>query len=326
VPPGVSSGRPASRRCRSSTTRPTSAGSLPRLATVYALDAAQKELRKAFLGRSEEDARQVEALAAGLKAYASRFNVETLQECREACGGQGYLVANRLSVLKDDTDVFTTFEGDNTVLLQLVARSRLTDFRDRFGESRFVNVLKYLSEQAATAVSELNPIVTRRTDEDHLRGFDLHRAAFRYREDHVLAGVASELRGRIQDGTDSFLAALEVQEELLRLARAHVERQVLEAFLERIEHCREPGLREVLEPLARLFALSRIEADAAWFLTHGYLEPPKAKAVREQVDALCREIRPHAVPLVDAFGIPDACLGAPIAFGLGGDRDPGLRS
>src|SRR3712207_8557762 len=51
----------------------------------------------------------------------------------EACGGAGYLQENRLPHLKADTDVFTTFEGDNTVLLQLVAKGLLTGYRDAFG-------------------------------------------------------------------------------------------------------------------------------------------------------------------------------------------------
>src|SRR5207253_6012540 len=32
------------------------------------------------------------------------------------------------------SDLFTTFEGDNTILLQLVSKSLLTGYRDHFGE------------------------------------------------------------------------------------------------------------------------------------------------------------------------------------------------
>ena len=56
----------------------------------------------------------------------------TIQECREACGGAGYLAENRFTALKADTDVFTTFEGDNHVLLQLVAKGLLTDYASEF--------------------------------------------------------------------------------------------------------------------------------------------------------------------------------------------------
>jgi acyl-CoA oxidase len=43
------------------------------------------------------------------------------------------------------------------------------------------------------------------------------------------------------------------------------------------------------------------------------LEAGKARAIRKQVDALCLELRPAALGLVDAFAIPDEILAAPIA-------------
>lgn len=49
--------------------------------------------------------------------YNGRFAV---QECREACGGQGLLTVNRVGQLKAEYDVQLTFEGDNNVLMQQV--------------------------------------------------------------------------------------------------------------------------------------------------------------------------------------------------------------
>jgi acyl-CoA oxidase len=34
-----------------------------------------------------------------------------LQECREACGGMGFLSANKIGVMVYDTNVDVTFEG-----------------------------------------------------------------------------------------------------------------------------------------------------------------------------------------------------------------------
>ncbi len=42
------------------------------------------------------------------------------------------------------------------------------------------------------------------------------------------------------------------------------------------------------------------------------MEPVKTKAIRKQVDQLCWELRQEAVPLVNAFGIPDRLLGAEV--------------
>src|ERR671921_7698 len=77
--------------------------------------------------------RELESRAAGLKAAQTWHATRTIQMAREACGGAGYLQENRLPHLRADTDVFTTFEGDNTVLLQLVAKGLLTGYRDNFG-------------------------------------------------------------------------------------------------------------------------------------------------------------------------------------------------
>ncbi len=95
---------------------------LPLLARTYALHFAQEvvadELHQVFSGleAGEEPRRRLESRAAGTKALGTWHATRTIQECREACGGQGYRAANRFAALKADTDVFTTFEGDNTVL------------------------------------------------------------------------------------------------------------------------------------------------------------------------------------------------------------------
>ena len=77
-----------------------------------------------------EEQRELESRAAGLKAANTWHATRAIQEAREACGGAGYLAENRLIALKADTDVFTTFEGDNHVLTQLVAKELLTAYAD----------------------------------------------------------------------------------------------------------------------------------------------------------------------------------------------------
>jgi acyl-CoA oxidase len=69
----------------------------------------------------------------------------------------------------------------------------------------------------------------------------------------------------------------------------------------------------VLNRLRELFALSVLEREEGWLLAHGVFERSKGEAVRTLVNRSCGELRPHAVSLVDGFGIPDEILGAPIA-------------
>jgi len=61
---------------------------------------------------------------------------------------------NRFAALKADTDVFTTFEGDNTVLLQLVAKGLLTEYGDEFGNLDTAGMVRYLASTAVETVIE----------------------------------------------------------------------------------------------------------------------------------------------------------------------------
>ncbi len=286
---------------------------LPRLATTLGLHFAVRGLVRLHASRTAVEDAEVEVLAAGLKAYASRHCVETLQACREACGGEGYDAANRLAALKADTDVFTTFEGANPVLLQLVAKGLLSRFRHQMGDLKLWTIVRYLADRAGTSLAELNPVVTRRTDEEHLRDPMFHHAAFAYREERLLRSVARRLKARIDQGMDSHRAVGECQDHLVELALAHVERVILDHFQEAVAHAPAPGLSEALSAQASLYALWRMEAHRGWYLEAGYVEPPKSKAIRAQVNVLCAESREHARLLVDGFGIPDGVLDAPIA-------------
>ena len=57
---------------------------------------------------------------------------------------------------------------------------------------------------------------------------------------------------------------------------------------------------------------SALEADLSWFLMHRHVSVERAKAIRRGVNDLCEQLRPHARTLVDAFGIPEALLTAPM--------------
>lgn len=278
---------------------------MPRLATTLALHFAVRSLQGRFAGAAQAEDPELEVRAAALKAYASDHCVDTVQACREACGGQGYLAENRFSALKEDTDVFTTFEGANLVLYQLVSKGLLSRFREEMGDLTFWRAIKVLGERAETSLTELNPVVKRRTDPEHLRDASFHRAALTYREDRLLRSAAMRLRARLRDGMESFEAVNQVQDHLVALARAHAERVTLEAFQEAVAKAPAPGMSELLADTSALYALSRIEADRGWFLEAGYLEAAKSRAIRGQVLELSGEVAECAEYLVGGFGIPE---------------------
>ncbi len=290
---------------------------MPLLANAYALHFSLNYLTERFINRKEEDMQEIEALAAGLKSFSTWNTTATLQECRECCGGKGYLSENRIEVLKNDSDIYTTFEGDNTVLMQLVAKSRLTEFKQEFANMNVFGILNYVADQAKTSLSELNPIIVRNTDEDHLLDPEFQLNAFKYRERDILTSAAKRLRRHISEGMDSFDAFNVSQTHLVQVGLAYVERIILEQFILQIEKTKDAGCKAVLKKLCDLFALSQIENNKGWYLESGYMEGVKTKAIRKLMNQLCWEVRQEAVPLVNAFNIPDACLAAPIGVKTG---------
>ena len=289
---------------------------LPPLATTYALHIALSELRRMYSTSTASETEQdtIESLASGLKAYSTWHTTQTLQTAREACGGQGFLTANRLATLKEDTDVFTTFEGDNTVLMLQVAKTRLSFFRQQFGDLNFFGILKYLGEQASHRFTDSNPIVARKADPAHLRSTWFHRNAMGFRSEKLLRSVAARLKGRIEDGMSSFDAFIECQDHLLTMSEAYIEEHLVRMFRRAILAEEDEDLAALLRRVYELFALSVIEKRSGWFLEQDYISGSKSKAIRKEVNKLCDELRPDAELLVDGFLIPDKLLAAPIAF------------
>jgi acyl-CoA oxidase len=288
---------------------------LPLVAKAYATQFGLDHLLERYVNRSEEDMREIEAMAAGLKSYATWFTTAAIQECREATGGKGYLAENRFADLKADTDIFTTFEGDNTVLMQLLAKSLLADFQKSFREDGNFAVLKYLGRRMATIVTEQNPYTVRQTDREHLESRDFYQYAFSFRSRRLTSTLAQRLRAFIKGGMTAYEAGLRCQTHMIEAAEAYVENLILEKSLERMDTlAKEDPIRPLMQKVVALFALHTIEGHRGWYLESDYISGQKSKAIRKLIDKLCAELRPEAGALVNGFGIPDELLGAPIAL------------
>ena len=298
---------------------------LPLIARSYALQFAQNELvaKCHELQTSDdpdaEEQRELESRAAGLKAHNTWHATGAIQEAREACGGAGYLAENRLIALKADTDVFTTFEGDNHVLIQLVAKEMLTAYADDIKGMSPVEWVRFAANFAGERVLKrtaaetiMQTILDTRQDNEE-EGSLFNRGTqvkmFEDREEYMIASVARRLQGKTKE-MSAFDAFNAVQDHVLHAATAHIDRIVLEAFVAGIDSCETTSAegqeaRKILGMVCDLYALSVIEDDKAWFIEHRFLSTERAKAVTRAINDRCRLLRPHAEMLVDGFGIPE---------------------
>ncbi|MCV7194740.1 acyl-CoA dehydrogenase family protein [Mycolicibacterium brumae] len=304
----------------------------PLIAKSYALQFAQNELvtKCHELQTSDdpdpEEQRELEARAAGLKAANTWHATRAIQESREACGGAGYMADNRLVALKADTDVFTTFEGDNVVLTQLVAKELLTAYADDIKSMSPVGWVRFAANFAGERVLKrtaaetiMQTILDTRQDneeEGSLFNRGTQMQMFEDREEYTLSSVARRLQGKSKEMSE-FEAFNAVQDHVLHAAKAHIDRIIMEAFVAGIDSCPDPEARRVLELVCDLYALCAIEEDKAWFIEHRFLSTERAKAVTRGINERCRTLRPYAQTLVDGFGVPEQCRNAEMLHSAG---------
>ncbi|WP_343487491.1 acyl-CoA dehydrogenase [Allomuricauda sp. d1] len=284
---------------------------IPKVASTYVYHAVlQKAMHEYAV--SEGDKRKIETQVAGLKAIITWFSTATIQECREACGGKGYLLENRIADLKNDTDIFTTFEGDNTVLLQLAAKGVLSGFRAEFNSGGFISVLKLLGSRISDKIATINPAYSNKVDREHLYNPKFHLHALDFRLRRLTYTVAMRIRNYIKKGVPSYQAFLKTQTHLLELGKAYSDALAMKWYYEFVKEVDDKEYQELLYQLGALHGLSIIRKNASWYLEQGYLGSTKSKAIRQRVERLSTELRPHAKALVAGFAIPEHLMTAPI--------------
>ncbi|KAL5556350.1 hypothetical protein UlMin_038586 [Ulmus minor] len=290
---------------------------MPMLASTYAfhfttLDLVEKyaEMKRTH---DEQLIGDVHALSAGLKAYVTSYTAKSLSVCREACGGHGYAAVNRFGSLRNDHDIFQTFEGDNTVLLQQVAGDLLKQYQEKFRGGTFTVTWNYLKVSMNSYLSQPNPVTARWESEDHLRDPKFQLDAFRYRTSRLLQSVAVRLRKHSKT-LGAFGAWNRCLNHLLTLAESHIESVILAKFIEAVENAPDASSRAALKLVCDLYALDRIWKDIGTYRNVDYVAPNKAKAIHKLSEYLCFQVRNIAKELIDAFDLPDQVTRAPIAM------------
>jgi acyl-CoA oxidase len=316
---------------------------LPRLATTYAMSFAHDQLLEKFHGvfsgehDTDEDRQDLETLAASLKPFSTWSALDTIQTAREACGGAGFLAENRFTQLHADLDIYTTFEGDNNVLLQLVAKRLLTDYSRRLAKPDAAAIAAYAGQQAGQVVSrsglralgqKIGDFGSTARSIGNVRGEAAQRQLLTDRVETMVAAIAGRLKNA---GSLSPEAGAKLfndnQNELIEAAYAHAELLEWEAFSERLATIEHPGNKQVLTWLRDLFGFTLIEKHLAWYLINGRLSASRAEAITDYIDdRLLPRLRPHAVALTDAFQFAPEHLRAPIASGAERERQDEARA
>ncbi|GAA1865541.1 acyl-CoA dehydrogenase [Myceligenerans crystallogenes] len=310
----------------------------PRIAETYAISFAHDELLDLFHGvfsgenDTPESRENLETTAAALKATSTWFAMDTLQTCRQACGGAGFLSENRFTSMRSDLDVYTTFEGDNHVLLQLAAKRLVGDYGKNLARAARTpaGMAGLVGGQVKDAL--LHKVPLRKLGQNlsdagnrapgHLLDAATQRALLQERLDGLLHSVATGMRPAV--GLKDVARAQEIfddnQVELITSAAAWAELVRWDAFTKALTQLEDPATRKIMTTVRDVYGLTVIERHLDWYLANNRLSATRAKAVTTTIHHLLKKLRPHAVDLVDAFGYGPEHLRAPIADGSERER------
>lgn len=279
---------------------------LPLLAKTCAVSCAANFMKTMYVERTPQMNKVIHVYSSAFKAICTWHNMRTLQECREACGGQGVKTENRVGVHKGEYDVQSTFEGDNNVLMQQVSKALLSEY---IAAKRRQKPLKGLGLEH---MNGSRPVIPENLTRNVVRNLQFQSDLLSLRERELLERFAKEVsdhQARGERREYAILLSYQVAEEL---GRAFSERALFQALLTAELAATDSTLKGVLELLRTMYALVVVDEDSS-FLRYGMLSTGAAAAVRTEVAALCGELRPHALAIVSSFGIPPSLL-CPLAF------------
>ncbi|KAF9551765.1 acyl-Coenzyme A oxidase [Mortierella hygrophila] len=289
---------------------------MPGVAFIYALNIVDHELMTKWsevAGYAQTDAgafmREIpdqHGVSAGFKGAMSWYATEVLENCRRACGGHAYSSYNAIAGLIGDYGVMTTGGGDNVVLMQQSARYLITTLKWAQEGQEVLGSVSYLNDYKKVLSTPKSTIQDARDLLQHEFVIDVLTWA--------CAKKATELGAILAEaGKANFDQAWNTnQTELVRLADVHSWRYFLILYQQGINRHKDTPVYEMLRKMGQLLSTLVLQRHLDLFLEEGYFNGSHAKMVRQLFLDQCKDLRKDAIPLIDAWAIPDFILKAPI--------------
>lgn len=262
---------------------------------------------------------EIHALSSATKPLCSWTSRDIIQDCRESCGGHGYLKTSRLGDLRAENDATCTFEGENNVLIQQASNWLLNQWSNVQNGKRINSPLG-----TASFVQDANHILAQKlsdsTVDDILNPENLLfslkwltcyylKKTYEYTQDLKSKGCDDF---EIRNNTQVFFAQT--------LSLLYGQHAVMKYFVECVQDSSwKSKERNVLMKLCTLYGAVILEKRLADIYAGGYALPTSEidKVVRKGIIVLCKELVKDAVSLVDVLAPPDFILNSPLGMADG---------
>ncbi|KAJ8939078.1 hypothetical protein NQ318_008682 [Aromia moschata] len=294
---------------------------LPYLAAAYVLRIFNDYLTEVFYQfsidtitgnntetRLPELGMEIHAISSSCKPIAGWIMKDAIQECREACGGHGYLKVSGIGDIRNDHDANLTYEGENHVLIQQTSNWLLKIWPLVMEKKEISTPL-----ESANFISDSSDILSKKfttTTIDELCVPENLLSIYKWLVCYLLKMSYEKVSGELKSGKSIFWAKNDSQVYYSKnLAIAYIQHFLLQRMLITISNATDHAIKNVLTKLYLLYGLWSLEKHIPVLYQGEYARGPTVtNLIHSSILKLCAELKDDAVSLVDVIAEPDFIL------------------
>ncbi|KAK7679108.1 fatty-acyl coenzyme A oxidase [Cerrena zonata] len=266
--------------------------------TLEELDDAVADENQAGIDAGIESMKSLFIASGSLKSTCTWLTLKNIDECRQACGGHGYSSYAGFGKAFNDFAVQCTWEGDNNILGMSVGKQLVKNISSVLKDGvQTSGILEFLNNSKSIIGDKV--ILTPNDLKNPRKVLEAVEVAIVRASNQALI----TLDARNQDW--DYIGA-----DLVQLSKLLAHFFLLKSFLDKVDSIPERELVPVLDKLAQLYSASIIlEGFSGIFLTYKVVSTETISYLSaEHIPTLCTDLRPHVIPLTDAFQLSDMMI------------------
>lgn len=250
---------------------------------------------------------EIHAMVSSSKPLLTWSTMKAAQQCREACGGHGYLKCSNLGDIRSNHEPTITYEGDNNVLSQQAGNWLLRQYEAALSDSEIdspLGTVAFLKDYRTIKDRTFNC-----TSTHELKNPQFIISTYKWLICWLLKYTHEKNELNLAKGLTKVQARNKTQVYRWRnLTKVYAEYLSLIFCLESIEK-KEKQLQPVLMKLFTLYGLYCLDDNLVELYQGGFAKgDDMARLVRDSILELCFDVKSEVVSVVDALAPTDFVL------------------